>query len=287
MNMGSPWSTPPVYFADFDAAVAIPDPADGMEKLSSKVDSGDHANLNDVGYGAEVTDILSPHDTWSLNDGDGFTTAGDSAPSNTPFAMRDPTVGANPLTLTGTTTWTNDAARGPVLSFDGATGYAAGGGPVLNTAGSYSVSAWVDISSLPTHNQTVAAQDGAVNSPFYLQYNYVHGNTPAWAMTFTSADTTGPGFTVAYAKGATANTWTHLVGTYNAATHTAQLYVNGALAGTATGVTSWSAANAFTVGRAKYNGNSCDFFPGAISDVQAWNYTLTASQVTALYKQVP
>ncbi|NUP53620.1 MAG: hypothetical protein HOW97_40805 [Catenulispora sp.] len=285
-NLGGPWSTPPVYFADFDAATAVPDTTNGEEKLSGKVDPGDHVNLTATGFGAEVTDILTPHDTWALNDGTGATTAADTAPNNTPFALTDPTVGSSPLTLTGTT-WTSDATRGGVLAFDGSTGYAASSGPALNTAGSYSVSAWAKLSALPTANQTVAAQDGVQQSPFYLQYNWYNSNTPGWAMTFPASDTTSPPFAVAYSQGATANTWTHLVGTYNAATHTAQLYVNGALVATTGGVTSWNATGSFTVGRAKYNGNIGDFFGGSISNVQSWNYTLTPSQVTALYQQVP
>ncbi|MER5793060.1 LamG domain-containing protein [Streptomyces sp. NPDC001980] len=158
---------------------------------------------------------------------------------------------------------------------------------MLDTTASYSVSAWVKPSSLPSSNATVAGQDGTQNSPFYLQYNYAHKSSPGWALTFTNADTTSPSFTLAYASGATANTWTHLVGVYNAATKTAQLYVNGALAGTAANVTSWGATGAFSVGRSKYNGANSDFFPGSISNVQAWNYALTANQVTAVYQQIP
>ncbi|MFF3919951.1 LamG-like jellyroll fold domain-containing protein [Streptomyces sp. NPDC001852] len=286
-NLGSPWSTPAVYYADFDAAVSVPDTSNGEEKLHAQADPGDHVNITNAGYAAETTAILSPHDTWALDDGTNYTTANDTAPTDTPYTVNDTTgVGSNTLNLNGTTTWTSDSTRGEVLSFDGSTGYAASNGQVLNTAGSYSVSAWVDPSSLPTHNATVAGQDGSQASPFYLQYNYAIKGSPGWALTFTGGDTTSPAFTDAFASGATANTWTHLVGVYNAATKTAQLYVNGTLAASATNVTSWSATNAFSIGRSKYNGNNTDFFPGAISDVQAWNYALTPNQVTALYQQI-
>ncbi|WP_245607625.1 LamG-like jellyroll fold domain-containing protein [Streptomyces prunicolor] len=289
MDLGSPWSTPPVYYADFNTALAVPDTGNGEDKLATAADAGDHVNLTNAGYAAEGLAILSPHDTWALDDGDGFTIANDTAPTDTPYTVNDTTgVGSNTLTLNGTTTWTNDTTRGETLSFDGTTGYAAGSGPALNTAGSYSVSAWVKLSSLPTRNATVAAQDGTQNSPFYLQYDYADPGSPRWALAFANTDTADPALTVADSTtAATANTWTHLVGTYDATTKTAQLYLNGSLAATATGVTSWNAANAFTIGRSLHNGTNNDFFPGLISTVQAWNYTLTPNQVTALYQQIP
>ncbi|SDO89899.1 LamG-like jellyroll fold domain-containing protein [Actinacidiphila guanduensis] len=288
MPLGTPWDTAPVYNADFDTALAVPDSTTGEEKLATAADTGDHVNLTDAGYAAETLAIISPHDTWNFDDGDGFTLATDTAPTDTPTTANDTTtgVGAEPLTLAGTTTWTDDPTRGETLTFDGATGEADSTGPALDTTGSYSLSAWVKLSSLPAHNATVAAQSGTVNSPFYLQYNYTAAGAPGWALSFTKADTASPGFWTAATTGATTS-WTHLVGTYNATTHTARLYVNGTLAATATGVTSWNATGPFTAGHDQYNGADGDHLPGAISDLQAWNYTLDPNQVTALYQQIP
>ncbi|MCX3058344.1 LamG-like jellyroll fold domain-containing protein [Streptomyces beihaiensis] len=287
MNLGNPWGTPAVYYADFDTALGVTDTANGENKLSAAADTGDHVNLTDAGYGAETSAILSPHDTWRLDDGYGATTAADSAPTDTPHSVNDYSVGASPLTLNGTTTWTNDSAHGEVLGFDGSTGNATTGGQVLDTTGSYSVSAWVDLDSLPTHNATVAAQDGTEDSAFLLKYDTVHTGNPGWSLHFPDTDTVAPTNKIAYASGATANTWTHLVGTFDATTDTGRLYVNGTLAATVTGVTPWSATGPFTVGRAKWAGSGTDYLPGKISDVQAWNYTLTGDQVSALYKQIP
>jgi hypothetical protein len=288
MNLGNPWSTPPVYYADFDAALAVPDTSNGEEKLAAKADSGDHINLTNAGYAAETAAILSAHDTWALDDGDGFTIANDTARTDTPYTVNDTTgVGSNTLTLGGTTTWTADATRGEVLSFDGTSGYAASSGQVLDTSGSYSVSAWVNLSSLPTHNGTIISQDGTQNSPFKLQYNYTNANSPEWVFGMPTSDTANPGIRYWARSPVLANTWTHLVGVYNAAAKTYQFYVNSSLVGSAPSVTSWSATGALTVGRGKYNGSYGEYFPGMISDVQAWNYALTSDQVTALYQQIP
>jgi hypothetical protein len=64
------------------------------------------------------------------------------------------------------------------------------------------------------------------------------------------------------------------------------LYVNGALAGTATDNAPWAAAGALALGRGKANGTVTDFFPGELSGVEAFNYALTGAQITALYQRI-
>ncbi|MEH0554537.1 MULTISPECIES: LamG-like jellyroll fold domain-containing protein [unclassified Streptomyces] len=71
------------------------------------------------------------------------------------------------------------------------------------------------------------------------------------------------------------------------ATRTAQLYVNGAPAGTATGVTPWAATGSLVLGRGLYNGSQDDWTNGSVSGVQAYDYALTANQVAALYQSIP
>ncbi|WP_370192046.1 LamG-like jellyroll fold domain-containing protein [Streptacidiphilus sp. MAP5-52] len=297
MNLGTPWSSPAVYFADYDAAVAVPDPNNaGVEKLASGADGGDHVNLSLAGYGALGNTILSPQDTWQLNDGNTsntVTVAQDTADTDgvnqvlTPNAINNPNTGNNPLNLSGTgATWTSDATRGEVLTLDGTAGDATTSNTgVINTTASYTVSVWVKLPSLPNHNVTIVSENGTNDSPFYLQYNY-NGGTPGWGMNTTTSDITGPAFADAFAAGATANTWTHLVGVYNNATKTAQLYVNGHLAATKAGVTAWAASGPLLVGAAQYDATMTDFVPGSVSDVQDFNYALTPNQVTALYQQI-
>jgi Concanavalin A-like lectin/glucanases superfamily len=295
LGMG-PWSTPPLFYIDADTALGIPDTANGETKLHPAADGGDHANLSYAGYGALASAYLGPQDTWQLNDGvnpaDGsidttVTTAADTATNaNNPYLLNNPNTGQHPAALSGAATWTNDPARGGVLSLDGTTGYAITSGPVLDTASSFSISAWVNMTNLPTRNATVAAQNGTTASAFYLGYNYTHANTPGWTFTVTPSDTTNPALPGVTVDGATTG-WTHLVGVYNAVNHTAQLYVNGDLKGTATNVTSWAATGDFTIGNALWNGNPSDHLPAAVSDIQAWNYALMwGDQVDGLYRQI-
>ncbi|MBY8876850.1 LamG-like jellyroll fold domain-containing protein [Actinacidiphila acidipaludis] len=177
-------------------------------------------------------------------------------------------------------TWGNGAA-----TFAGTSGQQiATNGPVVDTTASYSVSAWVNMASLPTKNATVVSQSGTTNSAFMLQYNYAHTSAPLWSMETTNGDTTGPSFPSAYSTAVpTSGTWTHLVGVYNAATGGLQIYVNGTLSGSGSTTTPWSAGGPLTIGAAKYNGNPTDFLPGSVSNVQVYPRALTAADVTKLY----
>jgi hypothetical protein len=173
-----------------------------------------------------------------------------------------------------------------VLSLDGSTGYGTTSSSVLNTAGSFSVSVWADLSTIPSGFGNIVAQAGTQASGFYLQYSpYSH----AWCMNFMQSDTaSAPGYASVPCASSTptVNTWYHLVGTYNATTHTAQLYVNGTLVATQTGIDNWAANGDLLVGADQYDAIIGDFFPGQISNLQTYNYVLTAPQVSALYDQI-
>ena len=194
-------------------------------------------------------------------------------------AVPDASGNGNSAQATGVT-WSGGAA---VLDGSTATGIATNG-PVLDTAGSYTVSGWVNLPATPTHNMTLAAQKGTQNSPFYLQYNYTHTGSPGWALTMPKTDTASPVWTGAYSTAAaTAGTWTHLAGVYNVSTGALQLYVNGQLAGSGTDTTPFAAPGPLTIGRAWTSGAASDLFTGSVSDVQAYPRALSAAEVSTLY----
>jgi len=80
------------------------------------------------------------------------------------------------------------------------------------------------------------------------------------------------------------DTWTHLVGTYDASSGQMDLYVNGVLAGTAVNTTPFATSGVTAIGRGKYEGAATDFFPGELSDVEAFGYPLTPAEVSAIYQ---
>jgi beta-glucanase (GH16 family) len=216
---------------------------------------------------------IPPTDVWPLTDGSG-TTAIDIGDGND-------------ATLAGGATWATDPTRGTVLSVDGATGYAQTSGPVLNTTGSFTVSAWVNLTTAADRNETIVAQDGTEDSAFYLGYNDAYKpGSPGWAFFFPKTDSTDPTwFGTAISDGVTTGTWTMVTGVYDATADTATLYVNGVAVSLVTGVTPYSATGPLRIGADQWEAEPGDFFPGKISDVQVFNQALTATQVEALYTE--
>jgi hypothetical protein len=225
------------------------------------------------------TDDGQPTDWWQMN-GTGMDTA--------TTAYDDGSAGINNLTLAGSPvpSWsTSTPGTGTSLgslSLNGTSQYAQSGAPVITGTGSFAVSAWVNLSSLPAQNATVAAQDGGTASGFYLGYDHAHGGD--WAFYFANSDATSPSFTYAYGPAAVAGAWTNLVGVYNAGEGQIQLWVNGVEAGSTPFTPAWTADGGFTVGRDYSGGADADFFPGLISDVRAYNDTVIgASNVQEIY----
>ncbi|HEY7814548.1 MAG TPA: LamG-like jellyroll fold domain-containing protein, partial [Nakamurella sp.] len=105
-------------------------------------------------------------------------------------------------------------------------------GPVVDTTGSFSVSAWVKLAGSTGTDQSAIAQDAGSVSGFYLGLNSGNGT---WKFTRPEEDRNNPPDWATADAGSTAHTgtWTFLTGVYNANTGTVQLYVNGAGAGSA------------------------------------------------------
>ncbi|MDQ0790848.1 LamG-like jellyroll fold domain-containing protein [Streptomyces sp. B3I8] len=196
---------------------------------------------------------------WSLDEGTG-TTAADSGPNK------------RPLTLSEGTSWT-DGVHGSALKFDGKSQYAGTKEPVLDTTGSYSVSAWVKLDALPGNYATALSQDGTRQaSPFYLQYGqgaFAFSTPGEHRARLVTTPQTGH--------------WYHLVGVRDAATNQITLYVDGKRAETVTSGPNYVGSGPLVVGRAKWNGDNVDFWNGAVDEVHAYDHALTADEVSTLY----
>ncbi|MFJ2004378.1 LamG-like jellyroll fold domain-containing protein [Streptomyces chartreusis] len=196
---------------------------------------------------------------WALDEGTG-TTAKDDGPN------------AKPLTLSTGSTWT-PGVSGSALKFDGNGQYAETDGPVLDTTGSYSVSAWVRLDELPGNYATAVSQDTRRQaSPFYLQYGQ-------GAFAFSTPGESRARLVTTPEKGR----WYHLVGVRDSADNTIELYVDGKPAATATGGAAYPSTGSLSVGRAQWGGNDVDFWNGAVDEVHAYDKALTAEEVSTLY----
>lgn len=294
------------YHIDGPGNLGVIDPSNGETKLDPNAQVSDHVNLSIPGYAALANAYLIPQDTWPLADGAGgatfLSTAEDTAAQGA--AAHDPYLGTmnnpgqNSINLNGTNgtdyTWITDNARvstsdpdGTVLSLNGTGGYGTTGTTqVIDTGRSFTISAWANLANLSSPYATIAAEAGTQASGFYLQYNTSWGG---WCLNFMASDAANaagaPGVACTTTT-PTLNTWYHIVGVYNAPTKTTQLYINGALAATGTGLTTWSATSGLLLGAGQYNATPGDYFPGKISNVQDWNYALSAPQITALFDQI-
>ncbi|MFE7441966.1 LamG-like jellyroll fold domain-containing protein [Streptomyces chartreusis] len=196
---------------------------------------------------------------WALDEGTG-TTAKDDGPN------------AKPLTLSTGSTWT-PGVSGSALKFDGNGQYAETDGPVLDTTGSYSVSAWVRLDEIPGNYATAVSQDTRrQTSPFYLQYGQ-------GAFAFSTPGESRARLVTTPEKGR----WYHLVGVRDSADNTIKLYVDGKPAATATGGAAYPSTGSLSVGRAQWGGNDVDFWNGAVDEVHAYDKALTAEEVSTLY----
>ena len=157
--------------------------------------------------------------------------------------------------------------------------------PVLRTDQSFTVSAWfkLDSGSLPARNETLVSQDGTAVSGFFLQYNYSHALVPGWEFVVPGSDVSSPTLYGAWTSGATTD-WTHLAGVYDAGAGTVKLYVNGVLAATHTGVTTFQANGSLRLNQAWWNSGLSDGVGGTTDQVQVWQGVLTDRQITKLFQ---
>ncbi|MEV8097778.1 LamG-like jellyroll fold domain-containing protein [Kitasatospora sp. NPDC085879] len=212
-----------------------------------------------------------PNGWWKLDQTSGTTVTDNSGTGNTAAASG--------------VTWATDGNGVTSAKFTSTAGQQiATNGPVLNTTGSYTVSAWVNLSSLPTGNAAVVAQSGTKNSEFVLGYHPTGTGTAVWTLWNVSTDAAGPAFMYASSTAApVANTWTHLVGVYDPSGGSMKLYVNGALAGSTTNSAPWQAAGQLTIGRDLWQGNPTDLLPGQVSNVQVYQRAVSAGEAQTLY----
>jgi hypothetical protein len=204
-----------------------------------------------------------PVGNWALDEtGDG-TVAVDSS-SN----------GRN-ATLGGAATWTAGRVGG-ALQLDGSTGYAATATPVVDTMQSFSVSAWVRLSS-KAHNSVAVTQVGSHASGFTLYYSSWYDR---WVFNRTTVDGDTTTFVRAISTTVPAvdGNWVQLTGVYDATAGQIQLYVNGALEATTAFTSPWSATGGLQIGRSKVASAFGENFAGDIDAVQLYDRVLLAGE---------
>ena len=201
---------------------------------------------------------------------------------NSGATAQDSSGAVNTGTLVNAPAWSAGKVNA-ALSFNGTDQYVEGASAAIHTDTSFSVAAWVYLTS-KNGFATAVSQDGTNISGFFLQYDQ---SVDRWGFTIRQSDSTGAGLDGARSSTSPSlDTWYHLVGVYDSSTNQLSLYVDGILAGTATRHTPWDATGAFAVGRAKF-GPLTDFWPGMIDDVRVYQRALSPGEVTTLANGLP
>ncbi|MER5279179.1 LamG-like jellyroll fold domain-containing protein [Streptomyces sp. NPDC002809] len=210
-----------------------------------------------AGAAAGERDEIKGGGVWSLDENEGAKAA-DSGPNH------------KDLTLSEGTSWA-PGVRGSALKFNGEGQFAQTDGPVVDTTGDYTVSAWASLDALPGNYATVVSQDGRrQENPFYLQYGqggFAFSTPGAHRARLEMKPELGQ--------------WYHVVGVRSG--DEIKLYVDGRLAATAAAGTADVSTGALSVGRAKWSGGNTDFWNGSVDQVAVYDRALTGDEVSALH----
>ncbi|WP_329172939.1 LamG domain-containing protein [Streptomyces sp. NBC_01477] len=160
--------------------------------------------------------------------------------------------------------------------------YASTAGAVLDTSGSFTVSAWVNLTDT-TIGRAAVSQDGSYVGGFSLG---LYGGQ--WTFKTASKDATGYAWQSAVsAQPVAAGTWTHLTGVYNQAAHTQTIYVNGTPSTAVAAPATPMATGALQFGRFLSPGAYTDPWKGSLDDIRVWNRALTASEAANVAAGTP
>jgi Concanavalin A-like lectin/glucanases superfamily len=152
--------------------------------------------------------------------------------------------------------------------------------PIVNTARSFTVAAWVRLTATANW-QTAVGLDGTNFDGFRLVYD---PTVPGWAFSMATSDAApfNADWATARSIKPAIGTWTHLAGVFDAETHTMSLYVDGTLAATASHTSLWTAAGSLRIGMGQYNGVAANGWTGDLASVQVYSGVLSAQQIANL-----
>ncbi|HET6503257.1 MAG TPA: LamG-like jellyroll fold domain-containing protein [Amycolatopsis sp.] len=161
-------------------------------------------------------------------------------------------------------------------------------GPVLDTTGSFTVSAWVKLAGSTGSNQIAVSQDAGQLSGFYLGLD---SDTGTWRFVRPDADSADTSTFYGADSGLTAQTgvWTFLAGVFDANTGDMRMYAyvnNTAHSGTASDPSPIAANGPLEIGASKFAGQAgTNAFKGSVADVQVYPAALSADEVGFLNGQ--
>ncbi|MGV9941130.1 LamG domain-containing protein [Streptomyces sp. NPDC003401] len=173
--------------------------------------------------------------------------------------------------------------------FDGgAESYLDAGETVLDTAKSFSVSAWVRPTALDK-DMTVVSQDGTGEPGFTLGYDAA-AKTWKFSVPVNDVDSLGEWKAVSTGITVVKDQWVLLTGVYDAQKSGGpqlQLYVNKDLKGSAVRRSTWKSYGPLQIGRSTAKSGYRDHFTGDLAEIRVFDRVLPAAQVAELMTIMP
>ncbi|MBS2545247.1 ricin-type beta-trefoil lectin domain protein [Catenulispora sp. NL8] len=217
----------------------------------------------------QVSLTTGPSSVWKLSDQTG-TTAADTGTS-----------AAHPAALNGGAAFN----AGGYMMLDGSTGHAATAAAAIDTTKSFTVSAWVDLSGSSGY-QTFVTQQGNQAGGFHLEFENNGSQGDNWTFARAASDTANAVVQRANSPAGLpqVETWTHLIGTWDATTGAMALYVNGQLVGTGSDTTPVASTGPLDIGRGWSNATANNYTGGGIADVQVYQQAFDGDLASWLYR---
>jgi hypothetical protein len=237
-------------------------PDEGPMYVEAKaVDAAGNAQKTPTAYNFLVSDGRAPTAGWTLGDAKGSTAA--VGTSGSPNATPGSGV-----------TFGNEGPLGPTdtaVTLDGSDGaYLDAGKAAVDTSGTFSVSAWVNLPERPTDDVSIVSQDGTAVPGFDLGYDV---DTQSWTFRTPANDMETMGTWKVSGATAVPGSWTHLIGVYDDELGTLSLFVNGELLeeDVQKRHTKWNATGALQIGRKLSLDGYTSNFKGSIADVKVYD----------------
>ncbi|MEU6264661.1 LamG-like jellyroll fold domain-containing protein [Saccharopolyspora shandongensis] len=195
-------------------------------------------------------------------------------------------VGGTPGTVIGGATF-GPGRVGNAVALDGVDDHVSTSTVNLRTSESFTISAWVYLSRKDDGQVTAVSVDGTQNSKFRLGHVVDMYDNPfgSWIFELPESDTASAPVTKAALSvlETELDTWTHLVGVYDAAAGKVWLYVNGERVGDGSLKNPWQSTGGTQIGRGKQGGAPAEFWSGKVDDVRVYTGRLSTDRIKTLY----
>ncbi|MGH3713888.1 MAG: LamG domain-containing protein [Micromonosporaceae bacterium] len=248
------------------ASVKLTPPIDGpMDVYALSVDRAGNEGPT-VRYHIVVGAGTPPTGLWRLDGYDRLTAAPDSSGRGHDGTVNAMFPGAGAAWTTGRV---DDAVK-----FTGSGYVTTAGGLTTHTNSTFTVAAWVRVDG-GSGSRTAVMESSSRVAAFALG---VDGSTGTWSFSMPASDSdTATLHSARSSIKPVTGAWTHLTGSYDVASGTIRLYVNGRWAASGSHTTKWDAVGTLQIGRGKRNGVAADYFVGAIDEVRVWDRLLATS----------